>query len=485
MGGKERLVIHGRRGLDPGGGIAGNIRHGLLRRHGDIAGVLRRIQDVPDGVAGGFHLGAVDEGEHVLTVGLAQAQGLAAGVGPITGHGNGILGDVLLHHIIGIGDRFVRGYGIACFIHIFYGVGQVLPDPVGVNGGVRRDRVVPIVEGVAVGGGVPAVKGVTRLGGRTGAGDLLVLFYGLIVIEFGGGRFSVHKAHGVAGSHPLGVEMQVVAGHGGECVWCAKTDVRVPAAPAVVVVHPRGPCGLGVIAGDVCFKEYGSINRAVTVVRIVLDDIVLGPVVVEAVGVYRACYRIVTSFFMAFSSIAMGIVYVIAVAFSLFGDFISMTIDLKSIADIITTIATSRPIEGVSIIICISPHLLCHSGIAGAGITLGRRSIAVVLGIAADFFGIQATCIQADLGILIGYSPGAVRLLQPVFRVSVLRIIRPPGRPGHLVVIVGTFKVLIVNRAKLCDLSPAMIVVAPTVKVLFVVSVSRIIDFRRRSGPHG
>ena len=66
---QESRIVHGSRALKAGGCIGRYIGHGLFRRHRDlVAGILRRIQDVFDRIAGDSRFRAVDKGDDVLGV---------------------------------------------------------------------------------------------------------------------------------------------------------------------------------------------------------------------------------------------------------------------------------------------------------------------------------------------------------------------------------------------------------------------------------
>ena len=164
MCGQESRIVHGSRALKAGGCIGRYIGHGLFRRHRDFPGILRRIQDVFDRIAGDSRFRTVDKGDDVLGVVRAQLYALAGIIRAVACHGDSLLGDRLPRHKVRVGYFLVRRYRVIFFIHIVDGVAQDLLSPVGIDRGVRRNLIVPVIEGASRGGRIPAVEDIAGLG---------------------------------------------------------------------------------------------------------------------------------------------------------------------------------------------------------------------------------------------------------------------------------------------------------------------------------
>ena len=237
----QRRIIDRGCQLDDGGGIAGDVldRFGLGDRN--IAGILRRIEDVMDGILGRRALRAVDEGDDVLGIVLAEGQGLAALHRAIARDGDRLLGDRLSGNVVRVRDRLILGDVMPVLVLILDDVGDDATRPLGIDRRVRRYRHGPVEEGRAGLVGIPAFEGMAGVGRGSGDGRLLILLDGLAIdcraaVGFEGDR----EARG----DPLGIKLKVMSRHGVEDVgFSLESYVVVPAAPRIIAVVYLGSVG--------------------------------------------------------------------------------------------------------------------------------------------------------------------------------------------------------------------------------------------------
>ena len=213
----ERVIIHRRRDLSHGGGIAVDVRYCLPGMDLD-----RRIlfQNILDRIADVFRLLPVDEGD-LVGPGVGQSHGLAAFIRTIACDGQGIFGDDLTFRKVWIGDLLIRSDGVMrfCIVYVMDNIAQWLPTPMRIYSGILCDLCIPVEKLIAIGGGVPAVKDIARFGGvglQRGNPAVLRHVRPGLIDRFG--VFAVHKGNSECRRSPLGVEGQVGRRHGIEYI---------------------------------------------------------------------------------------------------------------------------------------------------------------------------------------------------------------------------------------------------------------------------
>ena len=338
----------------------------------------------------------------------------------IAGHGDRGLGDRIPDLEVRVGYGLRRCDVVSCFVHILDRIAQCLDFPVRVHLGVRGDLGVPVEQRVAVRRGVPAVKDIAGLFGVAGIGDLLVLVDSLAVKKLARAVL-VHKLDGEGRRDPLGVQSQIVARHLVKGVRVLQSGICVPAAPRIVAVIDRG--GAGRLRRGIVISRSADIRFKVDIVlRVQLRaaeevfDLVLSAVIIEVIAVNRPFNFIVARGLMAFSCIRVRVHRMPTRSLCFLGYSIGVPVSGKGIANIITITA----VPGIRIIVGLTPFLLSNRGVPGVGIAVvGTAGVVVMLGITVDVLRPKIGGIQADLRVLVGDHPRAVRLLQPVIGVSV------------------------------------------------------------------
>ena len=293
MGSSQRVIVHVSRIRHGVHHIAINVLVNVCRRHFHRFGVLRellRIEDKPDRVFDLGALHAVDKGDLVILP--LQGYALFAFLGTVALHGDGVLGDRLSNDEIRVGNCLYGGYFQAVFVDVADGVAEDGAVPVGIDGGVRCDLVVPVKEIGAVRRRVPVAEDEAFLGGLARVRRLAVLLQGLIVEQFGADVVAVNVRDLKGGRRPFGMEHQVVVRHRAERVRVQQFVVLIPAAPGVVAVVDGVRVG-GLIrriiiglSADVRLKKDVVEGLQEVAVEVILDTVPC-PVEIVAINVHE------------------------------------------------------------------------------------------------------------------------------------------------------------------------------------------------------
>ena len=228
------------------------------------------------------YLRGIDEGD--LVAFQRKGDALAAGVRPVAGDGDRLLGDGLPFVIVRVGDRLVGGEGHTVFVHVVYGVAQGVARPVRVDGRVLGDLHLPVEElGIVFSRVEPAVEGVAGFCGISGFRDLLIFLNGLAL---GLRRSAVRdKVDRIGRRRPFGVEHQVGRWHLVEGILRRQAGIGIPAGKAEVRINAalcsrrRPDIGALVDVG----VELDIFDRIEQVAAVIVVDIESVTIVIEVV----------------------------------------------------------------------------------------------------------------------------------------------------------------------------------------------------------
>ena len=229
----KSLIIHGSGLLKHGKNIPVHILHNLVGRYA----VVRVLQEVADGIGSLLDLAGVDEGD--LIGAELKRDALAAGVRAVARHGDSLLCDLGADAVGGVGDDAVRHELGAVLVHIVDGVAEDGMVPLGEELHILREGLLPVIQVTALGGSVPAVKGVAVADGVCRSVGLCAAVQGL-----GGRRLAVAavqvKGNGVLRRNPPSIEGKIRSGHLSELIERGEAGIGIPAAPGVVLGEVGG-----------------------------------------------------------------------------------------------------------------------------------------------------------------------------------------------------------------------------------------------------
>ncbi len=229
----QRLIVNSRGILNDGSSVARNVIDTLLFRNRSASTSLPVGDDVAHDIASLIGLRLVHDVDDVFAVITGERQGRARALRTIAGDGHGILGNNVANLEIRISNSLTCGDRSTVLVNIVDRVSQRLLSPVSIDGSIRGDLVVPVVEFVSVSCGVPAIEGISFLGRRPRILCLLVLLDSLAIVS----RPTVGiEAHRIRRRIPFGIENQVGCRHSGEGVRRSQARVGIPAGKGVVAV---------------------------------------------------------------------------------------------------------------------------------------------------------------------------------------------------------------------------------------------------------